>query len=54
MWKGHPACYVDKLEDLINTSEDSDLGNFVEADKNHSDKKKKKRKKFRFALEKKK
>ena len=26
MWKGHPDCYLDKLKDILNTPNDSDIG----------------------------
>ena len=32
MWKGHPDCYVDKLEDISKTPDDSDFGYSIEVD----------------------
>ena len=26
LWKGHPDCYMDKLDDKVNTPDDSDIG----------------------------
>ena len=32
MWHGHPDLYMNKLEEILNTPDDSDIGCFVEVD----------------------
>ena len=32
MWHGHPDLYMNKLEDILNTPDDSDIGYFIETD----------------------
>ena len=32
MWHGHPDLYMNKLEEILNTSDDSDNGYFLEFD----------------------
>ena len=46
MWKGHPDCYMNKLEGVLNTPVDRDFGYFVEVDLLCPDEKKTKNKKF--------
>ena len=49
MWHGHPDLYMNKLEETLNTPNDSDIGYFVEVDLKYPDNKK--RKNFPFAPE---
>ena len=51
MWHGHPDLYMNKLEDILNTPDNSDIGFFVEADLRYADKIKEKLKKFPFCPE---
>ena len=51
MWHGHPNLYMDKLEEFLNTPDDSDIGNFVEIDLKYPDQIKQKTKKFPFCPE---
>ena len=51
MWHGHPDLYMDKLEELSKTPDDSDVGYFVEVDLRYPDNKKEKTKKFPFCPE---
>ena len=37
MWHGHPDLYVDKLEEILNTPDDSVIGYFVEVDLKYPD-----------------
>ena len=37
MWHVHPDIYMEKLEDILNTEEDSDIGSSVEVDLKNSD-----------------
>ena len=53
IWVGHPELYMDKLEDILNTEDDSDVGEFVEVDINYPDNMKQKTKVFPIAPEKK-
>ena len=53
MWKGHPDCYIDKLEDKLYTSNDSDIGYFVGIDLKNPDAIKEKTKTFKNCVEKK-
>ena len=46
MWYGHPDLYVNKLEDIFITSDDSDIGYFVEVDLRYTDEIKEKIKHF--------
>ena len=32
MWHGHPDLYLKKLEEILNTPDDSDIGKFIEVD----------------------
>ena len=51
MWHDHPDLYMYKLEEILNTSDDSEIGYFVEADWRHPDSIKQKTKIFPFAPE---
>ena len=51
MWKGHHSCYVDRLEYILNTPDDSDFGDFLQIDLKYPDKIEEKTKIFRFAPE---
>ena len=51
MWHGHPDLYMNWLEKTLNTSDDSDIGYFVEVDLKHSDNIKERTKNFPFAPE---
>ena len=53
MWRGHHSCYMDKLEDILKTPDDSDIGCFLEVDFKYPDKFKEKTKIFPIAPEKK-
>ena len=48
MWHGHPDLYMNKLEKLINTSNASDIGYFVEVDLRDPDNLKEKQRIFHF------
>ena len=51
MWHGPPDLYMNKLEEVLNTQVDSDIGFFVEVDLRYSDKIKEKTKSFPFCPE---
>ena len=51
MWHGHPDLYMDKIEEVLITPDDSDIGYFVEIDLKYPDKIEEKIKKFPFFLE---
>ena len=51
MWHGHPDLYVNKLEEKLITSDDSDNGYFVEVDLRNPDNIKQKTKNFIFCPE---
>ena len=53
MWHGHPDLYVNKLDEILNTPDDSGFGYFVEIDLMYPDDIKEKTKSFPFAPEKK-
>ena len=53
MLHGHPDLYMSKLEEIINTPDDSDFGFFVEIDLKYRDNRKEKTKNFPFCPEKK-
>ena len=36
-WRGHPEPYLNKLEDILNTPDGSDIGYFSEVDIKYSD-----------------
>ena len=48
MWHGHPDLYMNKLEEIFNTPDDSDFGYFVEVDLRYPDNIKEKIKNFPF------
>ena len=50
MWHGHPDLHMNKLQELLITPDDSDLGYLVEVDLRKSDIIKKKQKFFHFGL----
>ena len=49
IWHGHPDLYKNKLEEILNTPDDSDIGYFVEVDLKYPDNIKEKTKIPRFA-----
>ena len=51
-WKSHPFCYFDKLEDIINTPDESYIRYFVEVDLKIPGEIKEKTKIFHFVLRK--
>ena len=51
MWHGHPDLYMDELEEVLNTPDDSDIGYFIEVDLRYPDNRKEKTKKFPFCPE---
>ena len=48
MWHGHPDIYMIKLEEILNTPDDSDIGYFVEVDLSYPDDIKEKTKNFPY------
>ena len=53
MWQGHPGLYMNKLEETLNTSDDSDVGSFQKLIQVILIKGKKKESVFHFVLKKK-
>ena len=51
MWDGHLDLYMNKLDEILDKPDDSDIGYFVEVDLRYSDKIKEKTKNFPFAPE---
>ena len=51
MWHGHPDRYMNKLDEILNTPDDGDIGYFVEVDLKYPDDIKEKRKSFPLAPE---
>ena len=51
MWHGHPDLHMNKLGEILNTSDDSDIGYFVEVDLRYPDDIKEKTKNFPFCPE---
>ena len=51
MWHGHPDLYMNKLEEIINTPDVSDIGFFVEVDIRYPNNIKEKIKRFTFCPE---
>ena len=51
MWHGHPDLYMNKLEEILNTPDDSDNGYFVEVDLRYPDNIKEKTMNFPFCPE---
>ena len=54
MWHGRPDLYMDKLEEILNTLDDSFIGYFIEVDLKYPDNIKEKTKNFPFCPESKK
>ena len=54
MWHGHPDLYMNWLEEILNTPDDSEIGYFLEVDLNYLDDIKEKTKHFPFCSENKK
>ena len=48
MWHGHPDLYMNKLQEILNTPDDSDTGYFIEVDLRYPDRIKEKTKNFPF------
>ena len=51
MWHGHPDLYMNKLEDIPETPDDSDVGYFLGSDLRYPDNTKEKTKKYPFCPE---
>ena len=51
MWHGHPDLYMNWLEEILNTRDDSDIGHFIEVDLRYPDNIKEKTKNFPFCPE---
>ena len=51
MWHGHPDLYMNKLQEILNTPDDSDIGYFIEVDLTYPNKIKEKTKNFPFCPE---
>ena len=51
MWHGHPDLYMNKLEEILNTPDDSDFVYFIEVDLKYPDERKEKTKNFQFSPE---
>ena len=51
MWHGDRDLFLNKLDELLNTADDSDVGYFIEVDLRCPDKMKEKTKNFPFAPE---
>ena len=51
MWRGHSELYLNKLEEIVDTADDSDIGHFIEVDLKYPDNIKEKTKTFSFCLE---
>ena len=51
MWYGHPDLYMNKLDEILNNPDDSDIGYFVVVDLKNPENRKKKTKYFSFAPE---
>ena len=51
MWHGHPDLYKNKLEEISNTPDDSDIGYFVEVDLRYPNITKEETKNFPFCPE---
>ena len=54
MWHGHPDLYMNKLEEVLNTPDDSGIGYSIEVDIKYSDIIQEKTKSFLFCSESKK
>ena len=51
MWLGHPYLYMNKITDILNTPDDSDIGYFIEVELKYPDELKQKTKKIPFCPE---
>ena len=51
MWHGHLDLYMNKLEEICNTPDDSDIGYYIEVDLKYTDDEKEKTKNFPFCPE---
>ena len=51
MWHGHPDLYMKRLEEILKTPDDSDIGYFIEVDLKYPDNIKEKTKNFPFCPE---
>ena len=51
MWHGDPGLYMNWLEEILNTPDDSDIGYFIEFDLRYPDNIKEKTKNFPFCPE---
>ena len=51
MWHGHPDLYMNWLDEILNTPDDSDIGYFVAVDLKYPDNIKERTKKFLFSPE---
>ena len=51
MWHGHSDLYMNILEEILNTPDDSDIGHFIEVELRYPDNKKEKTKNFPFCPE---
>ena len=47
-WHGHPDLYMNKVEEMLNILDDSDIGYFIEVDLRYPEKIKEKTKNFPF------
>ena len=50
MWHGHPDHYMNELEEILNTLDDSDTGYFIKVDLKYPAEIKRKQRKFLFVL----
>ena len=51
MWHGHPDLYMSKVEEIFNTTDDSDIGYFIEVDLRYPDNIEEKTTNFPFCSE---
>ena len=51
MWHGHPDLYKNRIEEILNTPDDNDIGYFIEVDLKYTDNIKEKTKKYPFCPE---
>ena len=51
MWHGHPDLYMNKLEEILNTPDNSDIGYFIKIDLRYPDNIKEKTENFPFCRE---
>ena len=50
MWHGQPDLYMNKLQEILNTPDDGDIGYFIEVDLGYPDNIKEKKRFFHFVL----